>query len=787
MTHAVPALSAEQTATLTDTAIRAIPPAFPLAATVAVNPFLGQTDKTLPETAALLSRVAGCAATAPRSWFAARIARGEITAEDVAAALAGGEASLSVTDVLAAVGQVRPVPSPLPTVSALEGQALAEARIGAWASGYFDQGQALWAAQSEEGAYANWRRYAIHDLQPEFAGVPGIRASFAALPETSEDALIWALAQLEIPAEAASLFAHRLLMSLGGWAQAARYRLWQAELAGETDTSLAELLAIRAAWEAVLLAHKPALLPAWRSALASYSAPQTPSWDDLIDGILQEAAERAVQRRLAGAFCPAAPRGSAARPVLQAAFCIDVRSEVMRRALESQSPEVETLGFAGFFGLTVAHTPAGMCGAEARLPVLLSPGLESRAEGDHGAARIAGRARRAWGRFRQAAVSSFAFVEATGPLYAGKLVRETLGLGHDVVSSAKPVLDPPLPLEAQVEAAATILGAMSLRENFAQVVLIAGHGAHVANNAHASALQCGACGGYGGDVNARLLAGVLNQAEVREGLAAKGIVVPVDTVFVAALHDTAQDSISLFLDDLDEVQHAGAAKVLTQVASWCAAAGSLARAERAVSLPGAASEAEVAKRALDWAETRPEWGLAGCKAFVVAPRDKTAMAQLDGRVFLHSYDWRQDEGFGVLELILTAPVVVTSWISLQYYGSVVAPEVFGSGTKQVHNVTGGMGVLDGATGALRVGLSQQSVHDGTEFVHEPLRLSVVVDAPVAAISEILGRHPTVQALFDNGWLKLLRLGEAGTIADRYVGGLTWEPFAQVHKPALAAR
>ncbi|SBV53028.1 hypothetical protein XBLMG947_3831 [Xanthomonas bromi] len=30
------------------------------------------------------------------------------------------------------------------------------------------------------------------------------------------------------------------------------------------------------------------------------------------------------------------------------------------------------------------------------------------------------------------------------------------------------------------------------------------------------------------------------------------------------------------------------------------------------------------------------------------------------------YDWRCDEGFGVLELILTAPVVVASWISLQY-------------------------------------------------------------------------------------------------------------------------
>ncbi|WP_424975390.1 YbcC family protein [Dinoroseobacter sp. S124A] len=787
MTHAVPALSAEQISSLTETAIRAIPPAFPLAATVAVNPFLGQSETGLPETAALLSRVAGCAVTASRPSFANRIARGEITAADIAAALTGCGATHNVAEVLAAAKQERPAPAALPTVSALEGQGLAEARIGAWAAGYFDQGQALWSAQPAEGAYANWRQFACHDLQPELSGLPGIRASFAALPESAEGALAWALAELGITEAAAPLYSHRLLMSLGGWAQAARYRLWQAELAGEAETSLPELLAIRAAWDAVLLAHRPGLGEGWDAARAAYAAPITPSRDDEIDAILQEAAERSAQRALAETLGAAPAQTETVRPTLQAAFCIDVRSEVMRRALESQSPEVETLGFAGFFGLTVAHTPAGICGAEARLPVLLTPGLESRAEGDHAGARIAGRAKRAWGRFRQAAVSSFAFVEATGPLYAGKLVRDTLGLGQEAQVAAKPVLDPPLPLAAQIEAAATILGAMSLRENFAQVVLIAGHGAHVTNNAHGSALQCGACGGYSGDVNARLLADVLNQPEVRTGLADTGIVVPQDTVFLAALHDTAQDSVTLYLDDLTEAQRAGAAAVLAQVEGWCRGAGALARAERLATLPGAASEGAIARRALDWAETRPEWGLAGCKAFVVAPRGKTARARLDGRVFLHSYDWRQDEGFGVLELILTAPVVVASWISLQYYGSVVAPEVFGSGTKQVHNVTGGMGVLDGASGALRVGLSRQSVHDGAAFVHDPLRLSVVVDAPAEAITEILARHPGVQALFDNGWLKLLRMDESGAIAERYAGALRWEAFHDAPKPSLAAR
>ena len=66
----------------------------------------------------------------------------------------------------------------------------------------------------------------------------------------------------------------------------------------------------------------------------------------------------------------------------------------------------------------------------------------------------------------------------------------------------------------------------------------------------------------------------------------------------------------------------------------------------------------------------------------------------------------------MLELILTAPVVVASWISLQYYGSTVAPELFGGGNKLLHNVIGGIGVVEGNGGLLRAGLPWQSVHDG---------------------------------------------------------------------------
>jgi uncharacterized protein YbcC (UPF0753/DUF2309 family) len=78
---------------------------------------------------------------------------------------------------------------------------------------------------------------------------------------------------------------------------------------------------------------------------------------------------------------------------------------------------------------------------------------------------------------------------------------------------------------------------------------------------------------------------------------------------------------------------------------------------------------------------------------------------------------------------LTAPVVVASWISLQHHGPTVAPELFGTGKKLLHNVAGGIGVVEGNGGVLRAGLPLQSVHDCEGLVHEPLRISVVIEGP----------------------------------------------------------
>jgi uncharacterized protein YbcC (UPF0753/DUF2309 family) len=765
-----------------EAAARAIPPAFPLSATVAVNPFLGQSGEDLATAAARLARVGGVSLTRPRAEMAAAVAAGRITDDDLAQALIACRSALKPADLAqlkARLATGSPVPAALPTLAELAAQAtgtdwpavIARA-FGLWAAGRFDRGQALWTPAPGQTAFAAWREWATHDLTPEIAGLKGFCAHVAAAPDTAERAILRAADRLGLDEAAAPTAFHRLLMDIGGWAQHARWLLWEAELKGDTDATITDLLAIRLVWEEALLAHVPQVAERWAQTVAAHAAPVTPTPDQVLDAILQEAAERAHQRRLAAVLT--GPRATAGRPAMQAAFCIDVRSEVFRRALEAVDPGIETLGFAGFFGLPVAHRPFASDEVAQHLPVLLNPTLTSAPEAApevEQAARIAARARRAWGRFRQAAVSSFAFVEAAGPFYGAKLVKDSLGLVKAPVPEPAPRLEGGLSAEAKAATGAAVLKAMSLTAGHARLVLLLGHGAQVTNNPHASAYHCGACAGQTGEVSSRLLARLLNDPETRAGLPAHGIDLPQDTLFVAGLHDTTTDEVTLYGDTPAPSHEAD----LQAARRWLERAGKAARAERAMRLPGA-TPATVAGRARDWAEVRPEWGLAGCAAFIAAPRRVTAAADLEGRAFLHNYEWTADQGFTTLELILTAPVVVASWISLQYYGSSVAPEAFGGGNKLIHNVVGGIGVVQGNGGMLRPGLPLQTVHDGERLVHEPLRLSVLIEAPQAAMTEILARHGGVRELFDNGWLHLFAL-EGGRIAARYRQGLGWDDMA----------
>lgn len=786
---------------LIDQAARTVPPMWPLEATVAVNPFLGAHSRSLGTAAELFGSMTGQSLLMPAAWFEQQLETGEISDEDIVDAIAViAPRSLStpeqVREALASAGMR--APTRIPMVLDLAGQnagvdfsAIMTDRVTAWAADYFDNGQALWQVRDRGPAWSSWKDFAANDLTPEILGFEAFCRFSSGLPEDAESFVGAALQELGLSAEASIPYLTQVLFNLGGWAQLGRYRLWQAELADRQDPVMRDLLAIGLAWEVFAFrAHESEIALNWKRACKKRENLEERAGDTVVLEVLQYALELAGQRKLSDLIAADAGQGETGegRPAIQAAFCIDVRSEIFRRSLESVSSSVETLGFAGFFGLGIDHHAFASDISERRLPVLLNPGLQTFETSEKDLTedqekRFRLRAVRAWGRFKLAAVSSFAFVESAGPLYVPKLLQGALGLkGASSKSSPVPSLHPSVTLDARTDAAEAILKAMSLTSNFARLVLLCGHGASVVNNPHASALQCGACGGYSGEVNARLLAGLLNDSGVRSGLAARGILIPEDTYFAGGLHDTISDTVTIY----DDQRRSSHAKDIETASYLLDVAAGLARAERAPSLPHSGKPAHLKKRGRSWSQTRPEWGLAGCSAFIAAPRNRTLGKDLAGRSFLHSYDWKSDKDFSVLELILTAPVVVASWISLQYYGSSVAPALFGAGNKLLHNVVGGIGVLEGNGGTLRAGLPLQSVSDGITLRHTPVRLSVCIEAPRDAIISILERHPDVKSLFDNHWLHLFAMDEAGALAHRYNGKGGWAEGFQADANGAAA-
>lgn len=98
-----------------------------------------------------------------------------------------------------------------------------------------------------------------------------------------------------------------------------------------------------------------------------------------------------------------------------------------------------------------------------------------------------------------------------------------------------------------------------------------------------------------------------------------------------------------------------------------------------------------------------------------------------------------------------------------------APVRLDSGNKVLHNVVGGNPrVFEGHGGVLSVGLSRQLLNDGERQVHEPLRLTVVIDAPQLAIEAVIGKHAVVRQLLENGWRHIWRFEESGLV--RYEHG-----------------
>jgi len=766
-----------------DAALTRIPPLWPLTHFVAVNPYLGLASHRFEDACAMVHRATGVLPLQSPKEYLDALHEGTVWLDDLWKAADGEWTAERLIEVLEDA-DLSSMGSVLPTCAGFldsldphsHWEVLVVDEISKWCAVAYDDNQTTWNSPWKSmDLFSAWRDAATHDFSPEANGLSGFRQFVQSLPHTADATIEHCMQLLEQPHVDPLDFMHRQLMTISGWAGYLQYRVREATMHGGESRELRDLLAIRLAYDAALFSafvNDGSRRSAWRRC-------RTDSRDtELVSALTrwQVAYEYGYQRQLASMLGRDRAGSQAQRPPVQAVFCIDVRSERLRRHLESSLPGIQTLGFAGFFGFPISHQKALSERHEARCPVLLIPPLhcpEPLTHCEQQQAALDRKAKRAWKAFQNSATSCFSFVESFGLGF----VAPMLGLGRSkpcCSATQMPALSD-LPTATLAQMAEGALRNMSLTRNFARLVLICGHGSHSSNNPYASALDCGACGGHAGDVNARLAATSLNDPAIRRLLAEKGIVIPEDTVFIAGLHDTLSDEVTAFdLNGLPESHRPDWETLKAALSS----AGRSTREERAESLglgqesPETLDQA-IRSRGTDISQLRPEWGLANNAALVVAPRSRTAGLNLKGRVFLHDYDAEADIKLDVLRLILSAPVVVASWINLQYYASRIDPVNFGSGDKALHNVLGGIGVMEGNGGDLRTGLPMQSIHDGAKFVHEPRRLSVFIEASRGSLTTVLAELPEVRRLFDGRWIHLIAL--EGSDSYRYVSG-TWNQF-----------
>ncbi len=552
------------------------------------------------------------------------------------------------------------------------------------------------------------------------------------------------------------------------------------------------------------------------------------------------------------------------RPFAQAMFCIDTRSERIRRHLEGIG-DYQTFGIAGFFGVPVSFMELGK-GSETHLcPVILTPKnlvpeITAAAHQDEAAITAL---EHAMHELKESVLTPFVTVEAIGLLFGFDMIGKTVAPQaynrwrkhlHQEKPSTRLLLDKlsreqadsivravqravivkaveqdhglspedvtddiirdlreaalgnqnraevfakalnlnaedeyafigrlqgayrinasfahqqieqlsriGFTLDEQLTYVGSALRAIGLTKNFSRFVLLAGHGSTSDNNPYESALDCGACGGNHGIVSGRVLSQMANKPQIRRALRKDGIDIPDDTWFIPAMHNTTTDELRLHDLDLIPPSHL---IYIDRLQNGLTAASRLCAQERVPSLAveddqsyDAATAASLAQRnSMDWSQVRPEWGLSRNAYFIIGRRSLTETLALDGRAFLHSYDFRVDPKRRLLETILTGPLVVGQWINMEHYFSAVDNDRFGSGSKVNHNVAGRFGVMTGNLSDLRTGLPSQTVlKDGLPY-HEPLRLITVIEAPMDHAKKAIEGVVAVKNLVHNGWLRMI--------------------------------
>ncbi len=455
----------------------------------------------------------------------------------------------------------------------------------------------------------------------------------------------------------------------------------------------------------------------------------------------------------------------------QAMFCIDDRECSLRRYLEKFDTSCETYGTPGFFGVEFFYQPIDgqfytkVCPAPV-IPKYLIKGVGTKIKQE----------------------IDIHFSKHTHSFYSGWLISQTLGFWSAVklfFNIFRPTMSPAtassfkhmhkssqltienkniddiendLQIGFAVDEMANrvegLLKSIGLIKDFAPVIYVVGHGSSSINNPHYAAYDCGACSGRAGSVNSRVISYMANHPKVREILATRGLIIPKETQFVGALHDTTRDEIAFYDEESLSIVNKDIHKKNETTFEKALDNNAKERSRRFVSINSKLSPEKIHQkirtRSVSLFEPRPELNHATNALCIVGRRELTKSVFLDRRSFLNSYDYAIDLDGSILTNIVKPLGPVCGGINLEYFFSRVDNQKMGAGTKLPHNVMGLFGVANGIDGDLRPGLPSQMIE-----VHDPIRLLIIIEHFPAIVLQAIQKQKETYEWFINEWVKLV--------------------------------